>query len=51
MPKYLTEFNKAIANEVKILLADVGRLREERQKLTMYVFAILFYSSLHTLIA
>ncbi|KAF8990863.1 hypothetical protein BDQ17DRAFT_1371406 [Cyathus striatus] len=41
MPKYLTEFSKAIANEVKILLADVGRLREERQKLTIEVAQLL----------
>ncbi|KAF8990864.1 hypothetical protein BDQ17DRAFT_340186 [Cyathus striatus] len=39
--RYLTDFSKAIANEVRILLADVGRLREERQTLTIEVAQLL----------
>ncbi|KAF8990867.1 hypothetical protein BDQ17DRAFT_1547058 [Cyathus striatus] len=41
MPNYLTEYSKAIANEVKMLLADVGKLREERQKFAMEVAQLL----------
>ncbi|KAG5652710.1 hypothetical protein H0H81_004023 [Sphagnurus paluster] len=32
-PKYLNEFSKALALEVKILLAEVGKLRDERHEL------------------
>ncbi|KAH8102094.1 hypothetical protein BXZ70DRAFT_930229 [Cristinia sonorae] len=32
-PKYMTDFSKALASEVKILLAEVGKLRDERRQL------------------
>ncbi|KAJ7327854.1 hypothetical protein DFH08DRAFT_884113 [Mycena albidolilacea] len=30
-PKYINDFSKALAGEVKILLAEVGKLRDERR--------------------
>ncbi|KAF8056306.1 hypothetical protein FPV67DRAFT_1678280 [Lyophyllum atratum] len=32
-PKYLNDFSKALAGEVRILLAEVGKLRDERRAL------------------
>ncbi|GBE89850.1 hypothetical protein BKA93DRAFT_624543 [Sparassis latifolia] len=32
-PKYINDFSKALASEVRILLAEVGRLRDERRQL------------------
>ncbi|KIY53904.1 hypothetical protein FISHEDRAFT_68471 [Fistulina hepatica ATCC 64428] len=32
-PKYINDFSKALANEVRILLAEVGKLRDERRQL------------------
>lgn len=32
-PKYLNDFSKALASEVRILLAEVGKLRDERRQL------------------
>lgn len=31
--KYLDEFNRALASEVRMLLGEVGKLREERRAL------------------
>ena len=31
--RYLNDFSKALANEVRILLAEVGKLRDERRAL------------------
>ena len=35
--QYLDEFSKALATEVRILLGEVGKLREERRGLQQYV--------------
>ncbi|KAI0089021.1 hypothetical protein BDY19DRAFT_947513 [Irpex rosettiformis] len=32
-PKYINEFSKALAGEVRILLQEVGKLRDERRQL------------------
>lgn len=31
--RYLNDFSKALASEVRILLAEVGKLRDERRAL------------------
>lgn len=36
--KYLDEFSKALAAEVRMLLGEVGKLREERRNLQQYVY-------------
>jgi len=36
-PQYLDEFSKALAAEVRMLLGEVGKLREERRNLQQYV--------------
>ncbi|KAI0922843.1 hypothetical protein AcW1_002603 [Taiwanofungus camphoratus] len=36
-PKYLNDFSKALASEVRILLNEVGKLRDERRALQLYV--------------
>ncbi|KIJ69674.1 hypothetical protein HYDPIDRAFT_104265 [Hydnomerulius pinastri MD-312] len=35
--RYLNDFSKALASEVRILLAEVGKLRDERRQLQLYV--------------
>jgi hypothetical protein len=35
--QYLDEFSKALAAEVRMLLGEVGKLREERRNLQQYV--------------
>ncbi|PSR73233.1 hypothetical protein PHLCEN_2v10893 [Hermanssonia centrifuga] len=35
-PKYLNDFSKALASEVRILLQEVGKLRDERRQLQQY---------------
>ena len=35
--RYLTDFSKALASEVRILLQEVGKLRDERRALQQYV--------------
>lgn len=35
--QYLDEFSKSLAAEVRMLLAEVGKLREERRNLQQYV--------------
>lgn len=34
--RYLNDFSKALASEVRILLAEVGKLRDERRQLQLY---------------
>jgi len=41
VPQYLDEFSKALATEVRILLGEVGKLREERRNLQQYVLLFL----------
>lgn len=38
--QYLDEFSKALASEVRMLLGEVGKLREERRALQQYVYSI-----------
>jgi len=33
--RYLNDFSKALASEVRILLAEVGKLRDERRQLQL----------------
>ena len=35
--QYLDEFSKALATEVRMLLGEVGKLREERRNIQQYV--------------
>ena len=35
--RYLNDFSKALASEVRILLQEVGKLRDERRALQQYV--------------
>ena len=37
MDRYLNDFSKALASEVRILLAEVGKLRDERRQLQLCV--------------
>jgi methylaspartate ammonia-lyase len=34
--RYIQDFSKALAGEVKILLAEVGKLRDEKRALQLY---------------
>lgn len=36
--RYINDFSKALAGEVRILLQEVGKLRDERRQLQQYVF-------------
>jgi hypothetical protein len=36
-PQYLDEFSKALATEVRMLLGEVGKLREERRNIQQWV--------------
>lgn len=40
--QYLDDFSKALASEVRILLGEVGKLREERRSLQLYVPQLKF---------
>jgi hypothetical protein len=48
--RYINDFTKALAGEVRILLAEVGELRDERQKLQQYVLHPSFRASFDTLV-
>jgi hypothetical protein len=37
--RYLNDFSKALASEVRILLQEVGKLRDERRALQQYVLS------------
>ncbi len=39
--RYLNDFSKALASEVRILLQEVGKLRDERRALQQYVRPVL----------
>jgi len=47
--RYLNDFSKALASEVRILLTEVGKLRDERRQLQLYVlfFACVLRISVH----
>jgi len=44
-PKYLNDFSKALASEVRILLAEVGRLRDERRQLQYEIAELMSVKS------
>ncbi|KZT08085.1 uncharacterized protein LAESUDRAFT_811581 [Laetiporus sulphureus 93-53] len=46
-PKYLNDFSKALANEVRILLAEVGKLRDERRALQYEIAELMSVKSKH----
>lgn len=39
--QYLDDFSKALSEEVRMLLKEVGKLREEKRALQQYVFNLL----------
>ncbi|KAF8432957.1 hypothetical protein L210DRAFT_3557164 [Boletus edulis BED1] len=46
-PKYLNDFSKALAGEVRILLAEVGKLRDERRQLQFEIAELMAVKSKH----
>jgi len=46
-PKYLNDFSKALASEVRILLAEVGKLRDERRALQFEIAELMSVKSKH----
>ncbi|TFK86222.1 hypothetical protein K466DRAFT_159207 [Polyporus arcularius HHB13444] len=44
-PKYLNDFSKALASEVRILLAEVGKLRDERRQLQYEIAELMAMKS------
>ncbi|KAF9235226.1 hypothetical protein BU15DRAFT_65059 [Melanogaster broomeanus] len=46
-PKYLNDFSKALASEVRILLAEVGKLRDERRQLQFEIAELMAVKSKH----
>jgi len=46
-PKYLNDFSKALANEVRILLQEVGQLRDERRALQYEIAELMAVKSKH----
>ncbi|KAE9392389.1 hypothetical protein BT96DRAFT_888030 [Gymnopus androsaceus JB14] len=48
-PKYLNDFSKALAGEVRILLDEVGKLRDERRQLQYEIAELMAVKSKHSL--
>jgi len=46
-PKYLNDFSKALASEVRILLGEVGKLRDERRALQFEIAELMSVKSKH----
>ncbi|KII91907.1 hypothetical protein PLICRDRAFT_38784 [Plicaturopsis crispa FD-325 SS-3] len=46
-PKYINDFSKALASEVRILLAEVGQLRDERRQLQYEIAELMSVKSKH----
>ncbi|KAI0942825.1 hypothetical protein AcV7_002129 [Taiwanofungus camphoratus] len=46
-PKYLNDFSKALASEVRILLNEVGKLRDERRALQFEIAELMAVKSKH----
>lgn len=46
-PKYLNDFSKALAGEVRILLDEVGKLRDERRALQFEIAELMAVKSKH----
>ncbi|KAE9409707.1 hypothetical protein BT96DRAFT_970035 [Gymnopus androsaceus JB14] len=47
VPKYIYDFSKALAGEVRVLLAEVGQLRDERSRLQYEIAEIMALKSKH----
>ncbi|KZP20289.1 hypothetical protein FIBSPDRAFT_668087, partial [Athelia psychrophila] len=45
--RYLNDFSKALAGEVRILLAEVGKLRDERRQLQYEIAELMSVKSKH----
>ncbi|TFK52894.1 hypothetical protein OE88DRAFT_1733881 [Heliocybe sulcata] len=46
-PKYLNDFSKALASEVRVLLEEVGKLRDERRALQFEIAELMSMKSKH----
>ncbi|KAF8876841.1 hypothetical protein BD779DRAFT_1559337 [Infundibulicybe gibba] len=46
-PKYINDFSKALASEVRILLDEVGKLRDERRALQFEIAELMSVKSKH----
>jgi len=46
-PKYINDFSKALASEVRILLQEVGKLRDERRALQFEIAQLMSLKSQH----
>ncbi|KAJ7064346.1 hypothetical protein C8F01DRAFT_1250591 [Mycena amicta] len=47
-PKYINDFSKALASEVKILLAEVGKLRDEKRALQFEIAELMSIKAKHS---
>ncbi|KAJ7617731.1 hypothetical protein FB45DRAFT_932549 [Roridomyces roridus] len=47
-PKYIQDFSKALAGEVKILLAEVGKLRDEKRALQFEIAELMSIKAKHS---
>ncbi|KAI9509540.1 hypothetical protein F5148DRAFT_1282823 [Russula earlei] len=47
-PKYLNDFSKALASEVRILLQEVGKLRDERRALQHEIAELMAVKAKHS---
>ncbi|KZV95823.1 hypothetical protein EXIGLDRAFT_765900 [Exidia glandulosa HHB12029] len=47
-PKYLNDFSKALASEVRILLQEVGKLRDERRQLQQEIAELMSVKAKHS---
>lgn len=47
-PKYINDFSKALASEVRILLQEVGKLRDERRALQHEIAELMAVKSKHS---
>lgn len=45
--RYINDFSKALASEVRILLQEVGKLRDERRQLQQYVLRLVLWICLN----
>jgi len=46
-PKYINDFSKALAGEMRVLLAEVGQLRDERRQLQYEIAELMAMKSRH----
>ncbi|KAI0030150.1 hypothetical protein K488DRAFT_88043 [Vararia minispora EC-137] len=46
-PRYIADFSKALASEVRILLQEVGELRDERRRLQQEIAELMAVKSKH----